>query len=148
MDAAETERIRRGKEFWCNRRPTAGSGGKLRQPLSDIPISVRITDQIQTRMSEPDATKFKTATEQAAPSQAHSERFGAKKVFVSETRIFTDSDRVGFQRGASPQAEAIATDFYRAAKGSVKAGGDSALQTGVLNRERDCDVGDPKRRQK
>src|ERR1700748_3496917 len=148
MDAAETERIRPGEEFWCSCRPTPGSRGKLRQPLSDIPISLRIRDQTQTRMSEPDAAKFKTATKQTPPSQAHSERFGAKKVFVSKTRIFTDSDRACFQRGACPQTEAIAADFHGAAEGSAEAGSDSALQTGMPDCERDCSVGDPERRQK
>ena len=99
-------------------------------------------------MPEPDATKFKTATKQTPPSQAHGERFGAKKVFVSKTRIFTDSDRACFQRGASPQAETIAAHFHGAAEGSVKASGDSAMQAGVLNCERDCNVSDPKHRQK
>jgi len=94
-------------------------------------------------MSEPDATKFKAATKQTPPSQAQGERFGAKEVFVSETRIFTDGDRACFQRGASPQAESIAADLYWAAKGSVKAGGDSALEAGMLNCERDCNVGNP-----
>ena len=94
-------------------------------------------------MSKPDAAKLKTAPKQTPPSQAHGERFGAKKVFVSKTRIFTDSDRACFQRGASPQAEAIAADLYWAAEGSVKAGSDPALEAGVLNCERDCNVGDP-----
>jgi hypothetical protein len=99
-------------------------------------------------MPEPNVTKFKTATKQTPPSQAHGERFGAKKVFVSETWIFTDSDRACFQGGPSPQSKAIAADFHRAAEGGVKAGSDSAMQAGVLDCERDCNVGDPERRQK
>src|SRR3984893_94176 len=99
-------------------------------------------------MSEPDAAKFKTATKQTPQSQAHSERFGAKKIFVSKTRIFADSDRACFQRGASPQTEAIAADFHGAAEGGAKAGSDSALQTGVPDCERDCHVGDTEQREK
>src|SRR5579862_4158962 len=99
-------------------------------------------------MSEPDAAKFKTAPKQTPPSQANRERISAKKVFVSKTRVFTDGHRARFQRGASPQAEAIAADFHRAAEGGVKTCRDSPLQTGVPDCERDGDVRDPERRQK
>ena len=86
-------------------------------------------------MAEGDGAELEAAAKEAAPAQADRERLGAQKIFVAETRIFADRDGAGLERGASPQTEAITTDFDGAAEGSVEAGGDFVIEDGVLDRE-------------
>src|SRR5277367_4794263 len=84
---------------------------------------------------------------EAEPANAHGERFGAQKIFAAEAGIFTDDDGTGFESGASPEAEAVAADFDGTAEGGFEAGGDFAVERGVLDGEGDGFVGEPQQNQ-
>jgi hypothetical protein len=111
---------------------------------NQIPVALRITDQIQARLVERQRAEFDAAAQQTRPTQADGDGIGTQKIFLTETRILAHGDRIRFEREAIEKTEMVAADFDGAAKGGPQARGEKIAQSAVLDGERNRFRGDPK----
>src|SRR6202050_2296074 len=142
FDAAKAHRLRGGS------RPTQGSQrsrgrGRLGQPFGEVPISVEITNEIQARALHRNSSKLNVAAHQPLPAKTTWERLSSQKIFVSETWILAERDRLRLKRWTPPQAEIITANLNRPAESGLEPCGNLSLQAAVANEERNSNVRRP-----
>ena len=77
------------------------------------------------------------------PVEAHRDGFGAEKVLVAESRIFTKGDGLCDERRSGPEREIVIAYFYVTAKDGFESVSEFLLEAGVVDEKRDGHAAKP-----
>src|ERR1700722_6629068 len=99
-------------------------------------------------MLQGNGSELEMSQQQSLPTETHGERFSPKKIFVTESRVFTESYRFRSQRGTVQQCEVITSDFHRSSESEFQTRGYFFLQRCETNQQRYGGTHQPYKNQK
>src|ERR1700677_3679485 len=99
-------------------------------------------------MIQGNGSELETPQQQPLPTQTHSERFSPQKIFVAESRVFTESYRFRSQSGTVQQREIITGNIHRPSESELQARCYFFLQRRETNQQRYCGARQPYENQK
>src|SRR3989454_11085540 len=102
-------------------------GGRGRQPVLNVPTTVRGAHQIQAGMRKGERAEFEVPMEEAPPPESRGHLLGPHKILLAEARALRNGNRLRFDPRAVEKTECEMTDFNRAPESGFQPRGEKSV---------------------